>query len=190
MAYLRALIRACASAHCKFVPAATRVIRCVCVMAAEGIDEVANTAAQLLLQPFSATETHDVRGLLIHGMGGIGKTELLDYLIKTLNTPKDSQLRFPGGVLNCAVPRLLAVTDKESALMSAQRELLQCLSDCGISIKQSFGTVAQGRELLRDALHKQKAKGSVLIVVDGVPEFGSGIDNMLPSPLTGCLADG
>jgi hypothetical protein len=142
---------------------------------------VAHLAAQLK----APAGTPGVKGLLLHGMGGIGKSTLAHQVAVAL---QDQQL-YQGGVLKVVLQPQLApgnpqLPRSDEFLRQAQRDLLQQLKEKEQQVPQ---TLDEGAGQLRDAF--KTCCGCVLLFVDQVPEDGRGIRGMLP-PLDQCLAPG
>eukprot|EP00775_Hariotina_reticulata_P011224 gene11224-11373_t len=148
----------------------------------EGIDA---TVAQLADQLKASASTTKVKGLLLHGMGGIGKSTLAHQLAVAL---QDQQL-YQGGVLRVVLQPQLSpgnpqLPRSDDFLRQAQRDLLQQLTEKEQQLPLSLD---EGAGHLRDAF--MACSGCVLLLVDNVPEDDSGINDMLP-PLDECLATG
>lgn len=153
--------------------------------AAEGRDE---DVRKLWLELLSGG---GVRGLLLHGMGGVGKSTLATMLTHHL----ESTGAFPGGVYMVSVQNRTQYTADADTLLEVQKKLLGGMS------KQPELTPASlqvGAQLLAAELCRIKngqsavpnRTGPVLLVIDNVPEGGNGIGELLPSNLQDCLADG
>lgn len=144
--------------------------------AAEGRDE---DMRSLRLQLLSGD---GVCGLLLHGMGGVGKTTLATLLANHL----ESAGAFPGGVYIVSVHATTQYAANASTLLAAQTSLL-----CAITKQNERkpSSLAVGATWLAGALQQIKA-GPVLLVIDNVPEGESGLGEMLPDNLQNCLAAG
>jgi hypothetical protein len=152
------------------------------MIAAEGRDE---DVRKLWLQLLSGGGVH---GLLLHGMGGVGKTTLATLLAFQL----ESTGAFPGGVYIVPIHDTTQYAADASTLLTAQNRLLRALTKQNEVMPPSL---AVGAKQLGDELCKLKGGNSVapkpvLLVVDNVPEGGSGIGGLLPPNLHDCLPDG
>jgi nucleoside-triphosphatase THEP1 len=124
-----------------------------------------------------------VQGLLLHGMGGVGKSTLATLLANHLQSAGG----FPGGVHIVSVQNKADYTADIKTLLDVQQQLLQAVT------KQNEPRPASlevGAKLLQDALQRTMGDGAVLLVIDNVPEGGSGIGELLPPNLQECLAEG
>jgi len=149
------------------------------VVPAEGIADAVPELEQLL-NPAAG----GVKGLLLHGMGGIGKSTLAHQVAVAL---QDKQL-FPGGVFKVEVQPDMQERATEGLLKNAQCKLLQQLTD---KQQQQMYSLEDGAAKLREALKElSKAGKAVLVLVDNVPEDSRGIRGLLPEVLVGCTAPG
>eukprot|EP00775_Hariotina_reticulata_P004639 gene4639-4892_t len=154
----------------------------VALGAAKGIDAIVASLAAQLKAPCGPST--GVKGLLLHGMGGIGKSTLAHQLAVAL---QDQQL-YQGGVLKVVLQPQLSPSNPQfpradEFLRQAQRDLLQQLTDRKQAVPRSLD---EGAGQLREAF---AGSDSVLLLVDNVPEDSSGIRGMLPS-LDKCLPPG
>jgi nucleoside-triphosphatase THEP1 len=124
-----------------------------------------------------------VCGLLLHGMGGAGKSTLATMLARHLQQCGS----FGGGVYKVAVQSEVKYTADTHTLQTAQHKLLALLS-CKNELKPD--TLDEGAQMLAEALKAKMEKGPVLLVVDNVPEGQGGILGLLPRNLESCLAEG
>ena len=120
-----------------------------------------------------------VRGLLLHGMGGVGKSTLAERVSTELKSS------FPGGVFWVTIARPASHSELAGKLIDAQQVLLQQLNDQALHPPES---VSYGQRQLEVAL-KQKQQ-ALLLVIDNVPEFDGSVRQMLPDDLGSILADG
>lgn len=158
------------------------LLLCVAVSAAEGRDDLVR---QLWLELLSGA---GVRGLLLHGMGGVGKSTLATLLAHHL----EKAGAFPGGVYMVSVQTRAQYAAHEDTLLAVQLELLGAISQNNERKPSSLDVGAQllEDELCRISKNENDAPRRVLLVIDNVPEGGSGIGELLPQDLQGCLADG
>jgi hypothetical protein len=144
--------------------------------AAEGLDDVIQ---QLL--PLIDPSSGGVGCLLLHGIGGAGKSTLAHQLAVQL---QDQQL-FPGGVYKVTVqPEVLDKADVQT-LMKAQESVLQQLTG---RAPPHIGSLLDGASAIRRAL--KGCSGGLLLVIDNVPEDEGGIDGLLPYPVADCMPPG
>ena len=121
-------------------------------------------------------------GVLLHGMGGIGKSTVAHQLCSHFKASS----QFPGGVYSVTVLSdeqqrstrrgLGGATPSSALLLRAQKELLQRV--IGRDEPLAFDRLPEGKHRLEQEF-KKKA-GAVLVLVDNVPEEG-GIRDLLPS---------
>lgn len=80
----------------------------------------------------------------------------------------------------------------EDTLLAVQLELLGAISQNNERKPSSLDVGAQllEDELCRISKNENDAPRRVLLIIDNVPEGGSGIGELLPQDLQGCLADG
>jgi thymidylate kinase len=127
-----------------------------------------------------------MRGLLLHGVGGAGKTTLARMLAEHL---EESGV-FASGVYRVSVTREHAefAVDRKT-LLTAQHTLLKRVTG---STEDEPYSLDEGAVTLAQELNKKKEKGPVLLVIDNVPEGSSGILGLLPhmQSLQDSLADG
>lgn len=144
---------------------------------AEGRDElVAELRAHLLPGPGTS-------GLLLHGMGGVGKTTVAALLANHLQKAGV----FPGGVHMVSIQLEVQYQADDATLVKAQQELLQSITKEGT--KRSIPSLDIGAQLVYDELSGIQHEGPVLLVIDNVPEEG-GILGMFAGQLDDCLAEG
>jgi len=130
-----------------------------------GIDAVTEQVKRKLLG-----DRTGVCGLLLHGMGGVGKSTLAERVSTELKSS------FPGGVFWVRIDRSASLDDVPGKLMKAQQGLLQRLEKQAVEQPE---TVDDGQRRLRAAL-QQKQQRPLLLVIDNVPEFSGGLQRMLP----------
>lgn len=155
----------------------TTLLLYVVVSAAEGRYE---DVRRLWLQLLSGG---GVRGLLLHGMGGVGKTTLATLLANHLQKTG----AFPGGVYIVFVHATTQYAADANTLLAAQTSLLGAITKQNEPRPPSLGV---GAKLLEDALQQIGVDRPVLLVIDNVPEGNNGIGELLPQNLQGCLAAG
>jgi signal recognition particle GTPase len=126
-----------------------------------------------------------VRGLLLHGMGGAGKITLATMLAEHL----EQSGVFAGGVYRVSVTADVQYAADNDTLLTAQHMSLKRVTGQNDDKPHSLD---EGAQALAKALHEQKAKGPVLLVIDNVPEGSSGVLGLLPhtQSLEASLADG
>ncbi|WIA28314.1 hypothetical protein OEZ86_010865 [Tetradesmus obliquus] len=124
-----------------------------------------------------------VRGLLLHGMGGAGKTTLASMLTSHL----EQSGAFPGGVYKASVQSEVQYMADTNTLLAAQRTLLEQVTG---NNEKKCGALDVGAQILAEALKAKMEQGPVLLVVDNVPEGSGGIQGLLPQNLEACMAEG
>jgi hypothetical protein len=128
-----------------------------------------------------------VRGLLLHGRGGVGKSALAILLANHL----DSTGAFPGGVYVVSLQFTTQYIADTDALLYAQQQLLCTITQQQVPKPRSLDV---GAAMLEKSLRGIQLYGAaprpVLLVIDNVPEGGSGVMGLLPSNLQDCLPDG
>jgi nucleoside-triphosphatase THEP1 len=124
-----------------------------------------------------------VKGLLLHGMGGAGKTTLSTMLTGHLQQCS----AFAGGVYKVTVQSDVKYAADTKTLITAQRKLLAQLSRKN---EMRPGSLDEGAQMLAEALQQKKGEGPVFLVVDNVPEGNGGILGLLPRTLENNLAEG
>lgn len=124
-----------------------------------------------------------VRGLLLHGMGGAGKTTLASMLTSHL----EQSGAFPGGVYKASVQSEVQYMADTNTLLAAQRTLLEQVTG---NNEKKCGALDVGAQILAEALKAKMGQGPVLLVVDNVPEGSGGIQGLLPQNLEACMAEG
>jgi ATPase subunit of ABC transporter with duplicated ATPase domains len=155
------------------------MLYCLLCCIAEGRDELVNELHMQLLPGAG------VRGLLLHGMGGAGKTTLATMLAEHM----EQSGVFAGGVYRVSVTADVHYAVDKDTLLTAQHRLLELVTR---GFERRPHSLDEGAKALAQALNSQKAAGPVLLVIDNVPEGSSGILGLLPhkQALEECLADG
>jgi Holliday junction resolvasome RuvABC ATP-dependent DNA helicase subunit len=123
--------------------------------------------------------------MLLHGMGGVGKTTLASVLAEHM----EQSGVFAGGVYRVSVTADVQYAVDKGKLLGAQHRLLELVTH---ETERRPYSLDEGAQALAQALTKQKAKVPVLLVIDNVPEGSSGILGLLPpkQDLKESLADG
>jgi ABC-type transport system involved in cytochrome bd biosynthesis fused ATPase/permease subunit len=150
---------------------------CLLCCIAEGRDELVKELHMQLLPGAG------VQGLLLHGMGGAGKSTLATMLSRHL---QQSGV-FAGGVFRVTVLQDIQYRADSSTLLAAQQRLL---SDITAKSELLPASLDEGAQQLADALSQNMGDGPVLLVIDNVPEGHGGILGLLPRKLDKCLAEG
>jgi hypothetical protein len=160
------------------------------LLPAVGMEQELADLLQLVLQnPGSG-----VTGVLVHGMGGVGKSTLahqichhFQQLLDKQLSAKQQPLLFAGGVYKVTIPAEVDPNTSRSALiLAAQEDLLYQLT-----LKQQhlprFDMPHARAQLLKGPLQN---KGPVLLLIDNVPEDSEGLGKMLPEDLAHSMAPG
>lgn len=124
-----------------------------------------------------------MRGLLLHGMGGVGKTTLASMLTRHLQQSGT----FAGGVYKVTVQSEVKYMADTITLLAAQHKLLERITGRNEVRPDSLD---EGSQMLAEALREKMVKGPLLLVVDNVPEGYGGILGLLPRKIEACLAAG
>lgn len=129
-----------------------------------------------------------MRGLLLHGMGGVGKSTLATLLANQI----ESAGAFPGGVYMVSVQTETQYLADINTLLCAQQRLLSAITKQKESMPATLDVGAQHMEyeLQRLMADHGAVPRPVLLIIDNVPEGGSGIGELLPANLEDCLAGG
>jgi nucleoside-triphosphatase THEP1 len=126
-----------------------------------------------------------VLGVLLHGMGGVGKSTLATLLAHHL----ESAGAFPGGIFMVPVQNNAQYEADTDTLLGVQHRLLSAVMGRKAYKPTSLEV---GAKLLEHELQQlmRIGAGPVVLVIDNVPEGDSGIGELLPADLKDCLADG